>query len=162
MNDWDDFDDQPAAPWRAEGAYPGGWPPMDWHHDDRQPAYRPSGGGPGPAYQPPDGRTQTYERPHRRPGSGPFPAYLLPNGGGIAQGYPLISDRPAPVYPPSDDWAALFTRAIGSLPANETRQPPSPGRLPALEQLPGHHHALDLVGALVDLGDRGSAGSFRW
>jgi hypothetical protein len=30
-----------------------------------------------------------------------------------------------------------------------------------LEQLPGHHHALDLVGALVDLGDRGLAGSSR-
>jgi hypothetical protein len=28
-----------------------------------------------------------------------------------------------------------------------------------LQQLPGHHHALDLVGALVDLGDRGSSGS---
>jgi hypothetical protein len=30
----------------------------------------------------------------------------------------------------------------------------------APEQLPSHHHALDLVGALVDLGDRGPAGSF--
>jgi hypothetical protein len=26
-----------------------------------------------------------------------------------------------------------------------------------LQQLAGHHHALDLVGALVDLGDPGSA-----
>jgi hypothetical protein len=30
-----------------------------------------------------------------------------------------------------------------------------------LQQLTGHHHALDLVGALVDLGDRGPGGSFR-
>ncbi len=30
----------------------------------------------------------------------------------------------------------------------------------ALQELAGHHHALDLVGALVDLGDRGPAGSF--
>ncbi len=30
----------------------------------------------------------------------------------------------------------------------------------ALQQLPGHHHALDLVGALVDLGDRGPGSSF--
>jgi hypothetical protein len=33
--------------------------------------------------------------------------------------------------------------------------------LPALEQLPRHHHALDLVRPLVDLGDRGPQGSFR-
>jgi hypothetical protein len=30
-----------------------------------------------------------------------------------------------------------------------------------LEQLAGHDHALDLVGALVDLGDLGPARSFR-
>jgi len=32
---------------------------------------------------------------------------------------------------------------------------------PALEQLAGHDQALDLVGALVDLGDRRAAASFR-
>jgi hypothetical protein len=31
----------------------------------------------------------------------------------------------------------------------------------ALEELAGHDHALDLVGALVDLLDREPAGSFR-
>jgi hypothetical protein len=31
----------------------------------------------------------------------------------------------------------------------------------ALKQLPSHDHALDLVGALIDLGDRGPGGSFR-
>jgi hypothetical protein len=31
----------------------------------------------------------------------------------------------------------------------------------ALKQLPRHDHAMDLVGALVDLGDRGLAVSFR-
>jgi hypothetical protein len=30
-----------------------------------------------------------------------------------------------------------------------------------LKELAGHDHALDLVGALVDLGDRRPAGSFR-
>jgi len=30
-----------------------------------------------------------------------------------------------------------------------------------LQQLAGHDHALDLVGALVDLGDRRAAGSSR-
>jgi hypothetical protein len=35
------------------------------------------------------------------------------------------------------------------------------GETSILEQLPGHHHPLDLVGALVDLGDRGPADSFR-
>jgi hypothetical protein len=30
-----------------------------------------------------------------------------------------------------------------------------------LQELPGHDHALDLVGALVDLGDSGPSGSFR-
>jgi hypothetical protein len=30
-----------------------------------------------------------------------------------------------------------------------------------LQELPGDDHALDLVGALVDLGDRGPPGSFR-
>jgi hypothetical protein len=30
------------------------------------------------------------------------------------------------------------------------------------EKLAGHDDALDLVGALVDLGDRGPAGSFPW
>jgi hypothetical protein len=30
-----------------------------------------------------------------------------------------------------------------------------------LQELPGHDHALDLVGALVDLGDRGPWDSFR-
>jgi hypothetical protein len=39
--------------------------------------------------------------------------------------------------------------------------PQASGRLPALEELPRHHHALDLIGPLVDLGDRGPAGSFR-
>ena len=33
--------------------------------------------------------------------------------------------------------------------------------IPLLQQLAGHDHALDLVGALVDLGDRGPAGSSR-
>ena len=33
--------------------------------------------------------------------------------------------------------------------------------LPALEYLPRHDHALDLVRPLVDLADRGPAGSFR-
>jgi hypothetical protein len=32
---------------------------------------------------------------------------------------------------------------------------------PLLQELAGDDHALDLVGALVDLGDRGPAGSFR-
>jgi NAD(P)-dependent dehydrogenase (short-subunit alcohol dehydrogenase family) len=36
-----------------------------------------------------------------------------------------------------------------------------PASTSTLQQLPGHDHALDLVGPLVDLGDRGSAGSFR-
>jgi hypothetical protein len=31
----------------------------------------------------------------------------------------------------------------------------------ALEQLPRHHHPLDLISPLVDLGDRGPWGSFR-
>jgi len=35
------------------------------------------------------------------------------------------------------------------------------GPISLLKQLPRHDHALDLVGALVDLGDRGPAGSFR-
>ena len=35
------------------------------------------------------------------------------------------------------------------------------GRNRLLQQLPRDHHPLDLVGALVDLGDRGPAGSFR-
>jgi len=34
------------------------------------------------------------------------------------------------------------------------------GLILPLQELPGHHHALDLVGALVDLGDRGRTGSF--
>jgi hypothetical protein len=29
------------------------------------------------------------------------------------------------------------------------------------QELPGHHDALDLAGALVDLDDRGLEGSFR-
>jgi hypothetical protein len=29
------------------------------------------------------------------------------------------------------------------------------------QDLAGHHHALDLIGALVDLGGRGPGGSFR-
>jgi hypothetical protein len=32
----------------------------------------------------------------------------------------------------------------------------------SLQELAGHHHALDLVRSLVDLGNRGPAGSFRW
>jgi hypothetical protein len=35
----------------------------------------------------------------------------------------------------------------------------SGGRKPLLQQLPGHHHALDLVRSLVDLGDLGVAHS---
>jgi hypothetical protein len=31
----------------------------------------------------------------------------------------------------------------------------------SLQQLAGHHYALDLVGALVDLGDLGLPGSWR-
>jgi hypothetical protein len=31
----------------------------------------------------------------------------------------------------------------------------------ALKELPRHHHPLDLVGAIVDLGDRGPDGGFR-
>jgi len=33
--------------------------------------------------------------------------------------------------------------------------------MPLLQQLAGHDHALDLVGALVDLGDLGMRASFR-
>lgn len=31
----------------------------------------------------------------------------------------------------------------------------------SLQELPGHHHALNLVGAFVNLGDRRLQGSFR-
>ena len=55
-----------------------------------------------PAYQPPDGRTRAFKRRD----SGPFPAYILPNGGGVAQGYPLLEGRSAPPYPPPDDMPA--------------------------------------------------------
>ena len=79
MNYTDDFDYLPEALWPAEGV------------DDR--AAR--------GYPPPDGRTWTYQRP----GSGPYPPYILPNGGGVAQGYPLISDRLAPAYQPAEDMA---------------------------------------------------------
>jgi hypothetical protein len=34
-------------------------------------------------------------------------------------------------------------------------------RVLLLQELAGHDEALDLVGALVDLGDRGPDGSFR-
>ena len=51
--------------------------------------------------------------------------------------------------------------AFGQLACALTEQRRNRLRLPALEQLARHHHALDLVGALVDLGDRGPGGSFR-
>jgi len=38
---------------------------------------------------------------------------------------------------------------------------PDPRPAALLQELPRHHHALDLVRPLVDLGDRGAAGSFR-
>jgi vacuolar iron transporter family protein len=85
------------------------------------PAYRPSGSGSMPAYQPPEGTKRAYQRP----GRGPFPAYILPNGGGVAQGYPLISDRLAPAYPPPDDRAAF-----GYVPADS-------GPMPAYRPLQG-------------------------
>jgi hypothetical protein len=40
-------------------------------------------------------------------------------------------------------------------------RPAASARFGWLEQLPRHYHALDLVRALIDLGDRGSRGSFR-
>ncbi len=43
----------------------------------------------------------------------------------------------------------------------EPENPQVNGHKSALEELPRHDHALDLVGALVDLGDRGLAGSLR-
>ena len=55
-----------------------------------------------PAYQSPDGRTGAYKRPD----SGPFPAYIFPNGGGVAQGYPLLEGRMAPAYLLPDDMPA--------------------------------------------------------
>jgi len=50
--------------------------------------------------------------------------------------------------------AARFTR-------DRLEKPQVSALISALEQLPRHHHPLDLVGALVDLGDRGPWGSFR-
>jgi hypothetical protein len=54
---------------------------------------------------------------------------------------------------------------VGQHTARVTRdwfaKPQVSGLYSALEQLPRHDHALDLVGALVDLGDRGPGGSFR-
>ena len=38
---------------------------------------------------------------------------------------------------------------------------PSGAPVSLFQQVAGHDHALDLVGALVDLGDRGPDGSFR-
>jgi hypothetical protein len=39
-------------------------------------------------------------------------------------------------------------------------KPQFSGLILALEELAGHDHALDLAGALVDLGDRGPRSSF--
>jgi hypothetical protein len=50
--------------------------------------------------------------------------------------------------------AARFTQV-------DPEKPQVSAPLSALEQLPGHYHPLDLVRALIDLGDRGPAGSFR-
>jgi hypothetical protein len=44
---------------------------------------------------------------------------------------------------------------------NPAGKPHVSGPTSALQELPGHDHALDLAGALVDLGDRGPADSFR-
>jgi len=99
------------------------------------PANRPSGSGPMPAYQPPDGRTDGRTRAYKRPNSSPFPAYVLPNGGGVAQGYPLINDRLAPAYPPPDDMAAFgYPQAdSGAMPA--VGYPPADsGPMPAYRQ----------------------------
>ena len=53
-------------------------------------------------------------------------------------------------------WAltARFTR-------DKPEKPQARTLISALQELPGHDYALDLVGALVDLGDRGPARSFR-
>ena len=54
-------------------------------------------GLPGATHRPTAGHGHTSG-----PGSGPYPPYILPNGGGVAQGYPLISDRLAPAYQAED------------------------------------------------------------
>jgi hypothetical protein len=58
----------------------------------------------------------------------------------------------------------LAARRVGSA-ARSTRdgseKPQVSALIDLLQKLPGHHHPLDLVGPLVDLGDRGPAGSFR-
>ena len=48
-------------------------------------------------------------------------------------------------------------RRTARFPARRTREPQVSGRISPLQQLPRHHHPLDLVGALVDLGDLGVA-----
>ncbi len=59
--------------------------------------------------------------------------------------------------------AAAVTERIGLTTAAPNRAVPwqASAQKSALEELPGHDHALDLVGALVDLSDRGPAGSSR-
>jgi VIT1/CCC1 family predicted Fe2+/Mn2+ transporter len=79
------------------------------------------------AYRPPDGGTQAYPRPD----SGSFPAYILPNGGGAAQGYPLLDDRPAPAYPPPDGRPGYPPADSGPMPAyQQPRGGPAQGYPP--------------------------------
>ena len=78
------------------------------------------------------------------------------------------SGSPRRTTPTAASWQSSPTYAAAPNPVNRAPLPPAhrtgPGSSPQLalcEQLPRHHHPLDLVGALVDLGDRGPAGSFR-
>jgi hypothetical protein len=64
----------------------------------------------------------------------------------------LVEDRHANALA-----TATHSARLGSLAARFTRdglkKPQVNTPVSPLEQLPGHHHALDLVGALIDLGD---------
>jgi vacuolar iron transporter family protein len=124
MNDMDDFDYLPEDPRPVGGAYPDGRQPMGRYRDARQPPY-PSARMNGTrtsllsddraasGYPPPNGRTRGYPRP----GNGPFPAYQLPNGGGVAQGYPLLDGRPTFPYPPLDGRPGYPPAGSGPMPA---------------------------------------------
>ena len=95
-------------------------------------------------YVRPDSRTTSSARNTRLPRPG---RHDVPGPGAADKG--ACSSRAAPSSPgganPSRDSTALAWRGPRS----------------ALQELAGHDHALDLVGALVDLGDRGPVGSFR-
>ena len=71
----------------------------------------------------------------------------------LAHGFPLLAYHGRdPVIVTS----VILTVSIAKV-SSWWRQRSLAARLINLQQLPGHHHALDLVGALVDLGDLGVA-----